>query len=70
MPGPGVQVAGSIVGSGHIAFVEIWSWNYFYGHFLPTADSSRSWRKYGHSTGYPRVCVWGGGGGVTAYIMV
>ena len=24
------------------------SWNNLYGHSLPTADSSRAWRKYGH----------------------
>ena len=33
------------------SFVEIWSWNNFYGHSLPTADSSKAvvsyWRKYG-----------------------
>ena len=39
-------------GSGHIAFLEILSWNDFYGNSLPTADSSRAvasyWWKYGH----------------------
>ena len=28
--------------SSHISFIEIRSWNIFYGHPLPTADSSRS----------------------------
>ena len=35
---------------GHIFFIEIWSWNNFYGHRFPTTDSSRAvvsyWRKY------------------------
>ena len=39
---------GSIPGLSH-SFVEIWSWNYFYGHSLPTTDSSRAvvscWRN-------------------------
>ena len=34
------------------SFVEIWSWNNFYGHSLSTAYSSRAvdsyWQKYGH----------------------
>ena len=39
---PGNQkFAGSIPGLAH-SFVEIWSWNYFYGHSLPTTDSSRA----------------------------
>ena len=36
----------------HISFVEIWSWNNFYSHSVPTADSSRTvvryWQKYGY----------------------
>ena len=32
-----------------------WSWNNFYGHSLPSADSRRAsvsfWQKYAHSTG-------------------
>ena len=49
----GVQeVAGSILVSGPIAFVAIWLGNKFYGHYLPTAESSRAvisyWWKYGH----------------------
>ena len=36
-------------------FVEIWSWNIFYGHSLPSADSRRAvvrfWRKNVHITG-------------------
>ena len=48
----GVQeAAGSILGPA-ASFVEIWTRNNFYGHSLPTADSSRAvvsyWRKYGH----------------------
>ena len=43
------------------SFVEIWSWNNFYGHSLPTADSSRAvvsyWRRYGHYTII--ALVWG-----------
>ena len=39
--------------SGHISFVEICSWNNFYSHPLPTADSCRVvvsyWWKYVHS---------------------
>ena len=27
--------------SGHIPFVEIWSWSNFYGYSLPTSDSTR-----------------------------
>ena len=38
------------------SFVEIWSWNIFYGHFLPSADSRRAdvsfWQKNVHNTGY------------------
>ena len=38
--------------SGRISFIEIWSWNIFYGHSVPTADSSWAvfsyWRKYEH----------------------
>ena len=38
--------------SNHIPFAEIWSWNNFYGHSVPTSDSSRAvvsyCRKYGH----------------------
>ena len=34
-----------------------WSWNIFYGHSLPSADSRRAvvsfWRKNVHNTGYP-----------------
>ena len=46
---PGNQTfMGSIPGPAH-SFVEIWSWNYFYGHSLPTTDSSRAvvscWRN-------------------------
>ena len=46
---PGNQTfTGSIPGPAH-SFVEIWSWNYFYGHSLPTTDSSRAvvscWRN-------------------------
>ena len=37
------------------SFMEIWSWNIFYGHFLPYADSRRAvvsfWRKNVHNTG-------------------
>ena len=33
-----IRLAGSILESGHIAFVEIWPCNNFYGHFLPAAD--------------------------------
>ena len=36
-------------------FMEIWSWNIFYGHYLPSADSRRTvvsfWRKNVHITG-------------------
>ena len=36
-------------------FVEIWSWNIFYGHSLSSADSRRAvvsfWRKNVHNTG-------------------
>ena len=28
------------------SFIEIWSWNNFYGHSLPTADSSRTVVSY------------------------
>ena len=39
------------------SFVEIWSWNIFYGHSLPSADSRRAvvsfWRQNVHNTGYP-----------------
>ena len=39
------------------SFVEIWSWNIFYGHSLPSADSRRAvfsfWRKNLHNTGEP-----------------
>ena len=38
--------------SGHISFIEIKSWNNFYGNSLPTADLSgvvvSYWQKYGH----------------------
>ena len=38
--------------SDHIFFVEIWSWNNFCGHSLPSTDSSGAvvtyWWKYGH----------------------
>ena len=48
------EVLGLILRSGHISFVEIWSWNNFYGHFLPIADTSRAvvsyWQKCGHLT--------------------
>ena len=41
---------GSILGSIHISSVEIWSWNNFYSHSLPTINSSRAvvnyWQKY------------------------
>ena len=44
----GRMVVGSIIGSGNILL----SWNHFYGHSLPTADSSRAvvsyWRKDVH----------------------
>ena len=37
------------------SFMEICSWNIFYGHFLPSADSRRAvvsfWRKNLHNTG-------------------
>ena len=37
------------------SFVEIWSWNIFYGHCLPSADSRRAdvsfWQKNVHNTG-------------------
>ena len=38
-----------------LPIVEIWSWNIFYGHSLPSADSRRAvvslWRKNVHNTG-------------------
>ena len=48
-------------------FREDWSWNIFYGHSLPSADSRRAvvsfWRKNVHNTGWPlrglsQVNVW------------
>ena len=54
---PGNQTfTGSIPGPAH-SFVEIWSWNYFYGRSLPTTDSSRELSVAGEiecalSTGY------------------
>ena len=50
---PGIQMAeGSFLRSGKIFFRGDWSWNNFYGHSLPTADSSRAvvsyWRKVVH----------------------
>ena len=37
------------------SFMEIWSWNIFYGHFLPSADSRKAvvsfWWKNAHNTG-------------------
>ena len=37
------------------SFMEIWSWNIFYGHSLPSADSRRAvisfWQKNVHITG-------------------
>ena len=46
------EVAGLILVSVPIAFVEIWSWNNFYGHSLPVVDPSIS-RRWG---------VWWGSG--------
>ena len=44
------EVAGSTP-----SFVEIWSWNIFYGHSLPSADSRRAvvsfWRRNMHQSG-------------------
>ena len=52
------EVAGSTPAEvGNIAtfFRGDWSWNIFYGHSLPSADSRRavviSWRKNVHNTG-------------------
>ena len=40
-----------------MGFMETWSWNIFYGHSLPSADSRRAvvsfWRKNVHNTGKP-----------------
>ena len=49
----------SIIGpAGSATFLRgDWSWNIFYGHSLPSADSKRAvvsfWRKNVHNTGYP-----------------
>ena len=41
-PPPGIQmVVGSILRSSKTLFHGDRSWNHFYGHFLPTADSSK-----------------------------
>ena len=46
------EVTGSILRSGTIFRRDNWSWNNFYGHSLPTAESCMAvvsyWRKYGH----------------------
>ena len=38
------RVAGSTPPGRQHSFVESWSWNIFYGHFLPSADSRRAKR--------------------------
>ena len=49
------EVAGSTPARSATSFLEIWSWNIFYGHSLLSADSRRAvasfWRKNVHNTG-------------------
>ena len=49
------DVAGSIQPDRQHSFLEIWLWNIFYGHSLPSADLSRVvvsfWGKNVHITG-------------------
>ena len=50
------EVAGSTPAEvGNIFFFEIWSWNIFYDHSLPSTDSRKAvvsfWRKNVHNTG-------------------
>ena len=51
------EVSGLTLAGSAIFFLGDWSWNIFYGHSLPSADSRRavvsfSWKKV-HSTGKP-----------------
>ena len=49
------EVAGSTPAKLATFFRGAWSWNIFYGHSLPSADSRRAvvsfWRKNVHNTG-------------------
>ena len=49
------EIAGSTPAGSATFFRVNWSWNIFYGHSLPSADSRRTvvsfWRKNVHSTG-------------------
>ena len=52
----GDQAVVGLIPAGLATFLhEDWSWNIFYGHFLPLADSRRAvvsfWRKNVHNTG-------------------
>ena len=56
-PTGNLRVAGSTPAGSAIFFREVWSWNIFYGNFLPSADSRMAvvsfWRNNVHNTGYP-----------------
>ena len=49
------EITGSTTAGSAKFFRGDWSWNMFYGHFLPFADSRRTvdsfWRKHVHNTG-------------------
>ena len=49
------EAAGSTLAGSATFFHEDWSWDIFYGHSLPSADSRRAivsfWQKNVHSTG-------------------
>ena len=49
------EIAGSTPAGLATFFCEDWSWNIFYDHFLPSAESRRAvvrfWQKNVHNTG-------------------